>query len=274
MTFRCEDLREHGLILVPNTSPEYDPLLEDIQRRIENPPPGMAPDLYRMWVGTVDAHKRETSAILLNQSGKTIVAMEVVWSNEQTDGRVITATRSWNDAVGRRPSSRMDYWRHILSGSKRYIGEGRLVGDNSDVRGPEPEEIPKGGGSGSGGGRGQSRQPIVSVTLALTGVFFPGGEFAGSETSNIWQRAVARVGVWREIADLLREDSGFERVETLTGTIAHIPPPRDVRAHELWSCAQTVARHRELFGDAGAIERLISYVTTELPEIAPRIKDR
>jgi len=47
MTFRCDDLRENGLILVPNTSPEYDPLLEDIQRRIENSPPGMPANLHR-----------------------------------------------------------------------------------------------------------------------------------------------------------------------------------------------------------------------------------
>ncbi len=267
MTFRCEDLPEYGLILVPNTSPEYDALLEDIQRRTENPPAGMPPNLYRMWVGTVDPEKRATSAILLNQSGKPIVSMEVVWRHEQTDGRVIPQTRSWNDVIVQRPSSPMDYWRHILPGSKRYISEGGPVGDNSDVRPPTPEEVPKGGGGGSGRGLGHPGANVVEVTLALTGVFFLGGEFAGSEASGLWARAVAAIAVWKEIGEILREGHGFERVEALTRSPGLPPPaPRDSRGHALWSCAQTVAQYRRVYGDA-ARERLISYVETELPEL-------
>lgn len=41
-TFRCEDLRSAGLILVPPSSPDYDPLLADIQRRIDHPSPEVA----------------------------------------------------------------------------------------------------------------------------------------------------------------------------------------------------------------------------------------
>lgn len=268
MTFRCEDLREHGLILVPNTSLEYDPLLEDIQRRIENPPPGMPANVHRMFVGAIDPEDRSTSAILLNQSGKPIVSMEVVWRHEQTDGRAPTHTRSWNDVIGQRPSSLMDYWRHVLPGSKRYISKSGPVGDNSDVRPPAPEEIPTGGGGGSGRGLGHPRAGIVKVTLALAGVFFLGGEFAGSEESGIWERAVAAIAVWQEIGKLLREGNGFDRVEALTGPRGlPPPPPLDSRGHVLRRCAQTIAHYRKLYGDEAARERLISYIADDLPEL-------
>jgi hypothetical protein len=271
MTFRCEDLREHGLILVPNTSTEYDPLLEDIGRRIENPPPGMPPGLHRMLVQAIDPEKRSTSAILLNQSGETIVSMEIVWRYEQADGRIVTGTRSWNDVIpapGHRPSSAMLYWNHILPGSKRYIGEDRVVGDNSDVRPPPAEEAPGGGGGGSAAGTGYRRPGIVSVTLALTGVFFPKGEFAGSEASELWQRSIAKVALWQEAGAILQAGHGFDRVEALTGPATLPPPaPRDWRGRVRRSVGRTIAWQRERFGDAEARHRLISYIATALPEL-------
>ena len=229
MTFRCEDLREHGLILVPNTSPEYDPLLEDIQRRIENPPPGMPANLQRMFVGSIDPERRSTSAILLNQSGKTIVSFEVAWRYEQEDGQVMTGTRTCNDVIGQRPSNSMDYWNQILNGSKRYIGEDGTAGDNSDVRPPAPEEVPKGGGAGSGRGTSRSVLGVISVTLALTGAFFCAGEFAGLESSTLWRRTSARVAAWREVGNLLRDGQGFDHVDAFTGAAGVGPPqPRDI----------------------------------------------
>ncbi len=55
MTFRCEDLPDFGLVLVPPSSPDYEPLFADIQRRVDH-----------------SLEKRETSAILVNQSEKSI----------------------------------------------------------------------------------------------------------------------------------------------------------------------------------------------------------
>ena len=257
MTFRCEDLRERGLIFIPNTAPEYDPLLEDIQRRIEDPPPG-----------AIDPDKRCSSAILLNQAGMTVVSFVVAWRYEQEDGQLITGRRTCNDVIGQRPSNSMDYWNHILDGSKRYIGEDGKAGDNSDVRPPAPEEVPKSGGAGSGGGTGRSSLGVISVTLALTGAFFSAGEFAGFESSTLWRRTSARVAAWREVGDLLRDGLGFDRVEAFTGAAGtRPPPPRDVTGHARWNCAGAVARHRELFGDEAASERLISYIENDLPAL-------
>src|SRR5580658_5716100 len=66
MTFRCEDLRSAGLVLVPVTSPDYDALLADIQNRIDHPPVEpqiMPPPLRRMMFGKISPGKRSTSAI-------------------------------------------------------------------------------------------------------------------------------------------------------------------------------------------------------------------
>ncbi len=40
MEFRCEDLAEHGLVLLSPWSPEYATLLADIRRHPENPVEG------------------------------------------------------------------------------------------------------------------------------------------------------------------------------------------------------------------------------------------
>lgn len=54
MGFQCEDLRDVGLVLVPSTSPDYGPLLADIQERMSRLPQGppiMPEQLRRMMSG-------------------------------------------------------------------------------------------------------------------------------------------------------------------------------------------------------------------------------
>jgi hypothetical protein len=43
MEFYCEDLPLHGVVLIPPSSPDYDSLLADIQRRIDHPVAGSPP---------------------------------------------------------------------------------------------------------------------------------------------------------------------------------------------------------------------------------------
>jgi len=64
-----------------------------------------------------------------------------------------------------------------------------MVGDNTDVRGPKPDEVWKGGCiSGIGGGGYNPGLPIKSVTLILDGVFFLDGGFAGPNRSGLWEQ--------------------------------------------------------------------------------------
>jgi len=177
-TFQCEDLSSAGLVLVPVSSPDYESLLNDIQHRIDNPPPevaGMPEMLRRFMVGRIDPDKRATSAILLNRSGKSIAMMELVWRYEEVGGR--TYTRSRPENFGKRillpfstPTLIMTaaayqkiqaYWNTILPGSKRYLGEDRMAGDNTDVRLPASDEVWKsGGGSGNAGGGRRAQNPV------------------------------------------------------------------------------------------------------------------
>src|SRR3954471_6819953 len=97
MTFRCEDLKDAGLVLIPATSPDFAPLLSDIQERMDNPPPevaGMTEFVRRMNVGNISSEDRATSAVLLNRSDKSIAAMELVWSYEEIGGRTYTRRRT------------------------------------------------------------------------------------------------------------------------------------------------------------------------------------
>lgn len=145
MTFQCEDLRDFGLVLVPQSSPEYEAPFADIQRRVDHP-----------------LEKRETSAILVNQSDKSVAAIDAVWRYEDLAGRTFDGARLNTGhslllafSVPAEHMKIMFYRMAILHGSRRYLGEHGIAGDNTDVREPEPDEVRKGGciswGPGNGG---------------------------------------------------------------------------------------------------------------------------
>ena len=45
MEYRCEDLPQYGVVLLPPSLPDYAGLLADIQKRLANPIPGSAPNM-------------------------------------------------------------------------------------------------------------------------------------------------------------------------------------------------------------------------------------
>jgi hypothetical protein len=209
MTFRCEDLRDFGLILVPPSSPDYDPLLKDIRQRIV-PDPDIAgmPEMFREVMGRfmgsqITPEKRATSAILLNRSDKSIAALSLVWHYEEAGGR--TEERPWKNLFGRAlllpfgyspESLKIEAYRNtILPGSRRYIGEYEMAGDNTDVRLPDPDEV-KNGWAFSGYINGPwipgGPAPVIeSVTLVIDGVFFADGAFAGPDRRGLWDEVTS-----------------------------------------------------------------------------------
>src|SRR4051794_40216165 len=82
----CEDLPGHGLVLVPPTSPQYDPLLAGIKQRVTNPVSG-APPLPEPLRVPILAEDRPTSAILINNNGKALAGLQVDWWYETALGR-------------------------------------------------------------------------------------------------------------------------------------------------------------------------------------------
>lgn len=101
------------------------------------------------------------------------------------------------------------YWNTILPGSKRYLGESGIVGDNTDVRPPsQDEKWPTGRGLvvGFGGGSGMShRQPPKQITLALDGVFFTDGEFVGRDRDTFFEETVADAEAHAQVAKIALE---------------------------------------------------------------------
>jgi hypothetical protein len=214
VNFLCEDLPQHGVLLVPPASEDYDPLLADIQRRLVEPADGSPPipDNLRPRISQED---RPTSAILLNRSSKAIASLQVVWRFETETGR--SYRHSWGMLspqtlllpFGRSHDSLFklySYWHTILPNSKRYLSESGMVGDNSDVRQPAEDEKWRGGVAGGGGRRGgSSRESARQITLVLDGVFFLDGEFVGPNRKKLFELTVADAEAHRIVARIAQD---------------------------------------------------------------------
>jgi len=299
MTLQCEDLRDFGLELVPPSSPDYDPLLADIRQRIKCPP-----------------EKWPLSAILLNRSDKSIAAMEVVWRYQEAGGRVWTGSHTMIFAralllptVPQLSSmKRLTYWNTIMPGSKRYLAEPGdsktrtrdfrsfgsyyMVGDNTDVRLPESDEILTGGDAGfRAGGHGCVPPPdIRSVTLILDGVFFTDGEFVGPDRFGLWELISLETKSRLEVGQVAAEGRKrgvtaadiLEEIGKITGpaAIRQLPPPSpgpvtpkwvwEITQREQQRRAKEIEGRRRYGGDERTVEWLESMAKTQLPNLRKR----
>jgi hypothetical protein len=287
MEFHCEDLPQHGVLLIPPASPEYDVLLADIQRRMEHPVEG-SPPVVEMPRPRIRPEDRDVSAILVNRSPHGIAAIQQVWTLRGPDGRA--ATSSIGD--GGNPSVLLPfglpaqmlklygYWHVILPGSKRYLSiNGDQAGDNSDVRPPDAEERWKGGIGGGGGGR-RLHRPMQSVTLTLDGVFFTDGGFAGPNRRGLWEQVVYSAEAHMQVAALARRgrEAGMAagqllaEVERLTGPAAEeFPRPPGsaaevTRESVLRKLAWDIGMARKHGGDERTVGMLMSWVDARPPE--------
>ena len=241
VNFLCEDLPRYGLVLVPPSSEDYNALLADIQRRVNEPAEG-SPPFPEKFRPRIIPEDRPTSAILLNRSAKTIAGLQAVWRFETEAGRTFRHSRGMLSPhslllpFGRWEESTLKlytYWNTVLPGSKRYLGESGMVGDNTDVRPPADGEKWRGGMSaGGGGGAGSSRDAIRQVTLVLDGVFFLDGEFVGPDGEKMFEQTVADAEAHRIVARIAKDghDRGMPPTEILadiektTGVAPDHPP--------------------------------------------------
>ena len=291
MEFHCGDFPQHGVVLVSPTSPEYDLLVADIQRRIDHPADG-SPPLPESMRDRISEQDRETSAILLNRSPNGIAAIQPVWSLQETNGRTYTTSFGGGSnssvllpfGISEEGLKHFRYWRVILPGSRRYLNaHGEQAGDNSDVRPPAPDETWMGGGVGAGGGRKRFRAPMKEVTLTLDGVFFDDGGFVGPNHKGLWEQTVLNAEAHLRLAKLARQghDNGvappkiLAEIETVTGPANDFPPapptPRDAWTPEMrgelalqrlgWQIHMT----RENQGDERTVRMLIAWGDARLP---------
>lgn len=245
MEFLCEDLREHGVVLIPPSSPEYEALLAGIRSRADHLVAG-SPPLPEQLRPRIPDDPQPTSAILVNRSARTIAAIQWVRLFEEADGRTYfhAIGPGINPGVllphGIPPKHRKvaSYWNTILPGSKRYVGpDSQMIGDNTDVRLPADDERWTGGGMGSGGSRAgnSSGREIRRITLKLDGVFFSDGAFAGPNERQFWEQITSYAEAHTQLLDLVRKgrENGdpaeqiIAGIKTLTGPWRErLPSPR------------------------------------------------
>jgi hypothetical protein len=284
MEYRCEDLPQYGVVLIPPSSPDYAALLADIQKRQSNPIPGSEPK---------PADFEDPSAptmILCNRSQTAIAELSWIWKFELETGQTMRSSSmiSAGDpsvlapfGLGERERKLYGYWHVILPGSKRGIRGGSMFGDNTDVRLPQIDELWKGGVLVSGSGRYRLRGPLKSVTLTLDGVFFMDGGFAGPDTFHSFDRITADVDAHLQVARIARDGHNkglaaatiFTQIEAVTGpNRGPAPPPpsmgeaRDFRQDSLRTLASQISMMRQYGdGDERVIYSLMSWTETPLP---------
>jgi hypothetical protein len=292
MEFHCEDLPQFGVVLVPPSSPEYDRLLADIQRRINHPVEG-SPPLPESIRPRIVEEDRETSAILLNRSQHGIAAIQQVWNFQEANGRTYTSSIGGGSnpsvllpfGLSEKILKLYGYWQMILPGSKRYLcRNGAAVGDNSDVRPPGPDEVWNGGVGGGGGGGGRSRGSLEKVTLVLDGVFFDDGGFVGPNQKGLWEQVVLSAEAHLQLARIAREghDGGatpqriLAQIESVTGPATEHPPmpppssrgtstPEAVRESALQRLAWEIGMARKRQGDERTVYMLLAWANESLP---------
>lgn len=293
MDYGVEDLPQFGVMLVPPSAPEFAALAAEIQTRIEKPVTGSPPLPPKRYVDD------GPGMILRNRATQAIAALAWVWTTETADGR---RWPSYTSMIGGGPSllapfglddrlrKLYGYWHTVLPGSKRLIRGNQLLGDNSDVRPPREDEIWKGGfvtGGGLGGAR--LRSPVVRVTLALDGVFFLDGGFAGPDLTHGFDRVSANVNAHLEVGRIAREGHSagltpaaiFDKIEAGTGPGRGLaPPPRpprpgapvdpeELRRTSLQDLATQIAMTRQhgLLSDDRYILMLMSWADTPVANL-------
>lgn len=185
---------------------------------------------------------------------------------------------------------KLSYSSVILAGSKRWVGGGRVVGSNTDVRQPAAEERSSGMifGFGRGGDYPMDWSTLRRTTIVLDGVFFVDGTFAGPDQAGLWVRMVRTAQVTAELARIAHEgrargDSPQLLYSLLakaakgpveTGTPA--PPPTrpastgaveaDLVDEVHRSLGAMIGLMRQHSGDEATLDRLASWHGTVLPD--------
>jgi hypothetical protein len=287
MQFRCEDLPQAGIVLIPHDSPDFAPLLADITRHIESPPPGGPPPFPSPKLERPDPAE-PASAILWNRSDKPLCAHTLVW---KPGGIFLNGTGVFPSLLlpFGLPEERRAfeaYWRTILPQSKRWVSRDSTLGSNADVRPPAPEEIWKSGIMGWGGAGGtRPRQEPDTVTLTIDAAMFATGECAGPDTRQLWDQVVPAAEVTQQVASIARGglQAGLSPariladVEQVTGKsrVSAMPPPpppfRSVGPHAFreyarQKLADRIARMRKTGGDETTVATLSAWADAVVPK--------
>jgi hypothetical protein len=175
------DLAEFGVPLVTPKDLEFRSLVLDIESR---------PDPFNHW--PID--EINSAAVLLNQSEKTIVALEWVWRYTSAEGAVRTSHYSnlgssmQLEVLNGHAEIARDLGTFILPGSKRLINEQGMFGNNLDVL-PDAGGICGGYGAVGRGGRSDGSQSVMRE-LCLELAIFDDGLCAGPNGFGLFENLI------------------------------------------------------------------------------------
>jgi hypothetical protein len=175
-------LAEFGLPLIAKGDGSFDALVNEIEG---HPGPGFAPP----------AVVSDRAAILLNNTGGAIIALECFWRYTDHGGRVWTSRFSnlgssmQRDVLLGRSKVGRDLGTFILSGSKRLITERGMFGNNLDVL--TPEELPRSqgycGAWGGGSHHECAERLLAAVELVLDLAIREDGLCVGPNESGLYE---------------------------------------------------------------------------------------
>lgn len=175
-------LPEFGLPLITQDDRSFDALVSEIESHA-GPGPVRPPDVS------------DRAAVLLNNTGMAIIAVEWFWRYTSRDGKTRTSrfsnlgSSAQRDVLTGRSKVSRDLGTFILPGSKRLITELGILGNNLDVL--TPDELPhaKGycGGWGGGSSRRENDTELAAAELVLDLVILEDGLCVGPDESALYE---------------------------------------------------------------------------------------
>ena len=229
MNTTYSDLAEFGLPLVTPDDDDFARLAEEIRSRPSPMQRFMDSDL-------------SGAAVVVNQSGKTVLSLAVVFAVVDADGH-----RSRNHFSGSFPGAGLNDVLtgavpvnprtpgHIFPGSKRLITPQGVWGDNTDVLPPDENDRRRGmAGSFTGGGVGWSfhgpRAPEpISGDLLLDLAIFEDGLCVGPDRYGAFDALTGDISDRRrfatEILQALERGASRGEIFEMVRPLAKVPPP-------------------------------------------------
>jgi hypothetical protein len=222
---RYSGLAEFGLPLIVKGDPPFDAFLSDIE---SHPGPGPA------WPAVVS----DRAAVLLNNTGKAIIAVEWFWRYTSRDGKERTSrfsnlgSSAQRDILAGRSKVGRDLGTFILPGSKRLITERGIYGNNLDVL--THEELPRAqgycGGWGGGSRRERTETELAAIELVLDFVILEDGLCVGPDESALYEAVNESLDIQRtaaqEAVKALQAGASLGRIFEIIRPLArHYPPP-------------------------------------------------
>ena len=227
-------LPEFGLPLIARGDLSFDALVSEIESH-----PGPFP--------TLPSAVSDRAAVLLNQTGRAILAIECFWRYTGRDGKAQRTSQFSNlgssvqrGALMGRSTVVRDIGTFVLPGSKRLIAANGIFGNNLDVLTPEELAGIRGycGGWAGCGPRENRETELAAMELVLDLAILEDGLCVGPDESGLYEALNESFDVQctaaEEAVRAFKAGAPVGRVFEIVRPLArHSPPPPGKSRHEL-----------------------------------------